>query len=158
MAEEREMKQAKVAFSTLCEMLDDRKWHYRRDDEKLTISCGVNGDDIAINVVMKIDPDKQLLVFYSTMPFEAPEGRRDEMAVAVSRANWGMIDGSFDFNYLNGKIIFRLTSSIRESLVGKDMFAYVLDVAVGTVDEYNDKFEKVANGNMSIDEVIKFIE
>ena len=158
MADAREMKQAKVAFSTLCEMLDDRKWHYRRDDDKLTITCGVNGDDIAINVLMKIDPEKQLLVFYSTMPFEAPENRRDEMAVAVSRANWGMVDGSFDFNYLNGKILFRLTSSIRDSLVGKEMFAYVLDVAVSTVDDYNDKFEKVVNSNMSIDDVIKFIE
>ena len=82
--------------------------------------------------------------------------KRIMMALAVSAANFNMVDGNFDYNVKTGTIIFRLTSSIRESIIGHDMFEYMLFVSCGTVDNYNDKFEKVIKHTMSLEDFIKF--
>lgn len=92
------------------------------------------------------------------MPFVVAEDRRTALAIAVSQANNGMVDGDFDYDYINGRIIFRLTSSYLDSLIGKDMFNYMLMCSCVTIDEYNDKFLMVAKSTMSNEEILDFIK
>ena len=158
MADEKQLKQARAAFQALCEMLDEKDWHYKKDDEHLQIVSGARGDDLPIDIRIAVDADRQLVMLFSQIPVIAPESRRAEMAVAVSRANCGMIDGSFDYDYQSGEIIFRMTSSFRDSLVGKEVFEYMLFCSCFTVDKYNDKFLMVAKSDMSNEEIVNFIE
>lgn len=158
MSEEKELKQAKAVYASLCEMLDDRKWHYEKDEEELSISCSAQGEDLPMEIVIEVDRKRQLVSLMSRMPFVIPENRRSALAVAVSRANNGMVDGSFDYDYIGGRILFRLTSSYRESLIGKDMLAYMLACSCYTIDEYNDKFLFVAKNDMTNEEIVKYIQ
>ena len=75
----------------------------------------------------------------------------------MSYANNSLVDGSFDYNYLTGHIVFRMTSSYRESLVGKELFEYMLYCSCFTVDEYNDKFLMIAKSDMSNEEIVKYL-
>lgn len=156
MAELKEIKQAQNAFATLCEMLDDHGWRYHRDDEKLRVECGANGEDLPIDIRITVDPDKQLVTLLSQLPFKVPEEDRVMGAVAISAANYNMVDGNFDYNLASGSIIFRLTSSIRDSLISKNVFEYMLFVSCATVDNYNDKFLMLIKHAMSLDDFIKF--
>ncbi len=156
MADLKETKQAQNAFNTLCDMLDDHQWKYHRDDEKLRIECGANGEDLPIDIRITVDADKQLVTLLSQLPFKVPEEDRVMGAVAVSAANYNMVDGNFDYNLASGSIIFRLTSSFRESLVSKDVFEYMLFVSCATIDNYNDKFLMLIKHAMSLEDFIKF--
>ena len=122
------------------------------------INCGAQGDDLPMEIIIRVDVKRQLVSLLSQMPFAVPENRRTALAVAVSTANSGIVDGSFDFNYVSGKIIFRMTSSYRESLIGKELLAYMLMCSCYTIDEYNDKFLMIAKNNMSYDEIVNFIK
>lgn len=152
------VKQAKIAYETLLQMLDEDGWRYEKDEEKLTISCKARGEDIPIDVRMEVEPQRQLIFFLSILPFPVPENRRAEMAVAVTRANFGIVDGSFDYDFVNGMIIFRLTASFRESLISKELLKYMIYVSCGTVDDYNDKLMMVAKSEMGIQEIMEFIQ
>ena len=158
MAEEKKVKLAKAAFKSLCEMLDEHDWHYSKDEDELKIKCGAQGDDLPMEIRIEVDVNRQLVMLLSQMPFSVPEDRRTALAVAVSAANSGMVDGSFDYDYLGGGIIFRLTSSFRDSLIGKDVFEYMLMCSCYTIDKYNDKFLMVAKNNMSYEEILNFID
>lgn len=158
MADEKSLRQAKVVFSALCEMLDEKNWRYQKDEQELAIVCGAQGDDLPMEIRIEVDPDRLLVMLMSKMPFVVPEERRTALAIAVSKANYGMVDGSFDFNYLNGSIIFRLTSCYRDSLISKELLEYMLMCACFTIDKYNDKFLIVAKNDMTNDEVAKFID
>lgn len=158
MSEEKELKQAQTVYKALCEMLNERDWHYEKDEENLAIKCGAQGDDLPMEIIVEVDRKRQLVSLLSQMPFAVPENRRTALAVAVSQANNGMVDGSFDFDYLSGRIVFRLTASYRESLVGKELFAYMLMCACYTIDEYNDKFLMVAKNEMSAEEILDYIK
>lgn len=157
MAEEKNMRQAQAAFTSLCAMLDSEEWHYEKNEGALAVECMARGDDLPIPIRITVDADRLLVVLVSQIPFIVPENKRNEMSLAVSTANFGIVDGCFDYNYDEGTLGFRMTSSFRESLVGKELFEYMLYVSCQTVDVYNDKFFRVAKTDMTFDEVIGFI-
>ena len=158
MANDKELFQAKYAYKTLCDTLDSMEWKYERDDDNLQINCGATGDDRPIDIRMTVDPEKQLCTLLSQLPFKVAEEDRVLGAVAVCAANYNMVDGSFDYNISNGAIIFRLTTSIRESLIGQEVFRYMILVSCGTVDNYNDKFLMLFKKAMSLDDFIKYVK
>ena len=158
MSEEKELNLARTVYKSLCAMLDEHDWHYQKDEDNLSIKCGAQGDDLPMEIIVKVDDDRKLVTLISFMPYAVPENRRSALAVAVSQANNGMVDGSFDYSYLTGRIMFRMTSSYRESLIGKNLFDYMITCACYTIDEYNDKFLFVAKNEMSTEEILDYIK
>lgn len=156
--EDKKIRLAKNVYDDFCAMLDDHKWVYDRHDDELFIETGTRGEDLPIPLIIKVDADRQLAVLSSPIPFPVPEEMRKQLAVAVSCANHGMVDGCFDYNYTTGSIYFRMTTSFRDSLISKEVFAYMVAVSCHTIDEYNDKFLAVVKKEMSFDEIAKFIK
>lgn len=155
MAEEMNMRKAYEVFSVLINMLDTRDWKYEKHEEDLLIRSGIKGDDLPIDFIVVVKPRNEVVQFISALPFNMPEDKRVEGAIAVCAANYGIVDGSFDYNLTDGKILFRLTSSYRESKLSEDLFEYMIMVAASTVDNYNDKFFMLAKGMMTIEQFIE---
>ncbi|MCH5163185.1 MAG: YbjN domain-containing protein [Clostridiales bacterium] len=158
MSDEKELKHAQTVYSTLCNMLDEHGWHYEKHDEDLSISCAAQGDDLPIDLHVEVDMKRHLITLLSKMPFSVAPERRAALAVAVSQANNGMVDGSFDYDYTSGRIIFRMTSSYLDSLIGKDLMVYMVMCSCKTIDDYNDKFLMVAKSEMTNEEILEFIK
>lgn len=158
MADENKLNLARTTFRALCEMLDDMHWYYEKDEKNLKIMCGAQGDDLPMALCVSVDTDRKLVMLLSDMPFNIPENKRKAMAVAVSAANLGLPDGSFDYDYRDGRILFRLTSSYMESLISKTVFEYMLLWSTSVIDNYNDKFLAVSKSDMSYEEIWEFIE
>lgn len=157
MADEKNIKQAQAVFETMCKALDKHEWNYEKDEEKLRIECGAQGDDLPISINIEIDADRMLIILLSHLPFTTPEEKRLELAAAVSIVNFQIVDGSFDYNIKTGRMVFRMTSSFIESLVGSEVFTYMLFCSCRTVDEYNDKFLMLAKGMMSFDQFVEAV-
>lgn len=154
MTEEKTAK-AKETFATLCSMLDNKGWHYNKEEEDLLIRSGVKGDDLPIEFIMRVDPTSEIVSFLSLLPFKTDESKRIDMALAVCVANYGLKDGSFDYKVDDGSILFRLTSSYRGSSLSEELFEYMLMVSATTVDKYNDKFFMISKDAMSIQQFIE---
>ena len=152
-----DLKQAQATFKTLCSMLDNQGWHYDKDENGLEINCGVSGDDLPINVRMVVNPQMGIVSLLSNLPFTVPENKRMEVALTVCAINDRLVDGSFDYDYLSGKIVFRITTSFRNSILSEEALKYVLFVSCGTVDDYNDKIYDVTKGHMTVQDVVDFI-
>ncbi len=149
------MQKAKEVYASLVRMLDSINWSYDKDEENLVIKSGVNGDDLPVEFIVVVNPKNEVVQFISQLPFNAPEDKRIDLAIAVNVANWGLCDGSFDYNVQDGRIVFRMTSSYRESVLGQELFKYLIMVAASTVDKYNDKFFMISKGMLSIQQFIQ---
>ena len=77
-----------------------------------------------------------------------------EGAIATCAASFGMADGSFDYDLSDGTIVFRMTASFRESLIGEGLFQYMISCSCAMVDKYNDQFLALDKGIMSITDFI----
>lgn len=157
MSETDKLVKARQVFRDLCKSLDARNWHYQEDVERLRIDCKVNGKDIPMDLSLRVDVDKQLLMLLSTLPFNVPEDKRLDLAIAISQVNDVLVDGSFDYDVKRGRILFRMTNSFIESDIGNDLFDYLVGCSCQTIDEYNDKMMKVSLGIMSVEDFIKEI-
>ena len=149
------MKKAVEVYDTLCSMLDNIGWKYDKVEEKLMVKSGVKGDDLPIDFLVVVKPRNQVVQFISSMPFNMPEDKRVEGALAICTANYGLVDGSFDYDLSDGQIVFRLTSSYRDSLLSEALFEYMIMVSASTIDKYNDRFFMLAKGMITLEQFIE---
>ena len=155
MADVKNLAQAKSVYDAFCRTLDSEDWRYKKNDEKLTISCGARGEDLPIELEIIIDADRMLVMVLSHMPFVVQEDKRLDVAIAVSAINNALVDGCFDYNIADGHMFFRMTNSFIESQLGADLFKYLVYCSCQTIDEYNDKLLMVAKGMISIEQFLK---
>lgn len=148
------MELAQQVYQTLCNTLDARGWKYGKEEEKLLVHFGVRGEDIPMNFVIVVDADRQLVRLMSPLPFKMCEEKRMEGAIATCVVNYGMADGSFDYDLSDGKIVFRMTVSFRESQLGEGLFQYMIDCSCAMADKYNDRLLALDKGLMSLSDFI----
>ena len=153
MADEK-MISAQKNYVTLCSMLDDNNWHYEKDEAKLKINCSAQGDDLPMDIIIRIDPDRQLVILMSHLPFVVSEDKRVDVAIATSVINYKVVDGSFDFDMEDGHMFFRMTSSYVGSELSKEVFFYMLMCSCQTIDDYNDKLLMLAKNMLSLEDFI----
>ena len=156
MEDEKALKNAQKVYETICTAMEARDWHFQRHDDELTITCGARGEDLPMDIIFRVNPKAQVVTLFSPMPFKIAEDKRVDAALAVCVANYGLINGTFDYDLSDGEIRFRIVSSFRESILGEELFNYMLLVSASTVDDYNDKFLMVSKGMMSIQQFIEW--
>ena len=107
---------------------------------------------MTLHIILRAD--KQICSVFSLMPFKICEEMRNDAAIAVTAANHGLIDGSFDMDMDTGEIRFRLTSCYIGTVLTEELFVYLMFVSARTVDHYNDRFEALNNGTMSLEQFL----
>lgn len=155
MADTMELALAQKVYETLCAALDARNWRYQKEEERLLVHFGVNGEDIPMNFILVVDAERQLVRLMSPLAFKMSEDKRVEGALATCAASYGLVDGSFDYDMSDGEIVFRMTASFRESEIGEGLFQYMISCSCATVDRYNDQFLALNKGMLSINDFIK---
>lgn len=155
MATDKELVLAKYTYSSICKMLDARKWRYDKDDDKLIVHVGVESDDFPMRFLFISDAERQLVRLISFLPFTISKDKFVDIAIATSYVNYTLADGSFYLDMSDGSIAFTLTSSFRESIIGDSMLEHMIDISCMLVDKYNDQFFMIGKGKVSIDEFIK---
>ena len=92
-----------------------------------------------------------MIRFTSPLMFNMPEDKRVDGAIAACAASYGLADGSFDYDFSDGSIAFRMTATFRESDISEKMLQYMISCACHVVDRYNDKFLMLSLGKADID-------
>lgn len=155
MADEKDLKKAQDVYAALCSAMDADGWRYTRHEDDLILTASARGDDLPIDIILKVDAERNLLSLFSVLPVTVPENTRMEVAVAITIANNGIVHGNFDYDLAKGRIVFRMSNSYLGCQLGKEAFLYMLYVACGTVDQYNDKFLMVAKGMMTLEQFLQ---
>lgn len=147
--------QAKKIYEGICTALDNRKWYYDRDNDRLLVRFTVNGDDIPMKFVMFVEPQQQVVRAMSFLPFKVPEEKRREMAVGVCAINFRLIEGNYDFDMSDGSLCYRITASYRASEIGDGLFQRMISMGCAAVDKYNDRFLALSKGYLTLENFLK---
>ena len=157
MADNNKVEQGKAVFSSLRRVLDKNQWQYKMNEENLSITCVAKGEDLPIDLVIKVDAERMLVILLSRMPFTIKDELRIEAAVAVSAVNNILVDGCFDYDITNGEIFFRMTNSYCDSTIGTDVLEYLVYCSCHTIDDYNEKLLLLSNGTLTLESFISII-
>lgn len=154
MSELKDIELARSTFNTLCKSLDNNNWKYKPDVEDMSVFFCARGEDLPIDINIKVDAERKLVWLASKMPYNILEDKRVEIAVAVSVINNSLIDGNFDYDIKTGNLYFTMTNSFIESRLSENVFSYMFFCACQTIDEYNDKLLMLSKGVISLEEFI----
>ena len=156
--DERIAKRTKEVFDTICEMIEDNNWRYQKDEEAMKISIGFDTDDLDIRMHFYVEAQVQKVTMLSCLPFTVNSDKVDDCALAACEANYNLKDGDFLYDFDNNAIFFKLTTSYRGSLISKSLMDGFLDFAYAVLDFYNDKFQAVNDGQISLEDFAKSLD
>lgn len=145
---------AKSIFDTLCNAIERMGWNYKKDEKEPVVYFGVSDDDLQMQFAIIIDEKRQLIRLLSPMPYKMSEEKRMEGVVATCMASYKMVDGNFDYDLSDGSIVFRMTVSFRESIIGEGLFQYMIACSCAMVEEYGKQFLAIDKGTVSISEFL----
>ena len=148
--------EAKSLYKTLCQTLDNMKWTYSKEEDKLTIRTSAIGNDLSMKIMIRIDADRQVMYLKSPMPFTIPESTRDKMGKAIIIANYTMLNGSFEFDFSDGYLAFKMVVPYMESIISEAVCKYMIVLSCSMTDKFNDKFQALAEDRMTLAEFEKF--
>ena len=154
MSELKNLELAKATFDKLCLALEKNDWRFKKNEERLSIECGAQGEDLPMEINVRVDADRMLVMLLSKLPYAIPEDKRLDVAIAVSVVNNALVDGSFDYDIASGSIFFRMTNSFLESVISDEVFTYMLFCSCQTIDEYNDKFLMLGKGVLTLEQFL----
>lgn len=156
--DERKLNEAKAMYKTLCSTLDNMKWNYNKEEEKLIVRTSAVGDDLTMKLYIKVDSDRSVMYLKSGMPFSVPADKISDMMQAVIIANWAMLNGSFEMDRSDGYTAFKVVIPFMESLISERVCKYMIDMSCRMIDIFNDKFLAVVENRMTLAEFEAFAQ
>ena len=147
---------ANALYKTLCTTLDNMKWKYSKEEDKYIVRTSAVGDDLSMKLMMKIDAERQVMYLKSPMPFTIHENVRDLMGKAILIANYSMLNGSFEFDFSDGYLAFKMVIPYMESIISEAVCKYMIVLSCSMTDKFNDKFQALSEGRMTLAEFEKF--
>lgn len=149
--------EAKALYGTLCQTLDNMKWRYGKDEDKLVIHTSAIGEDLTIQLFMRVDADRQVMFLKSPMPYTIPENKRETVATAVTVANFAMLNGSFEMDIGKGVLAFKIVVPFMNSLISENVCHYMIMLGCRMTDKFNDKFKSLVDDRLTLDEFKNFV-
>ena len=135
--------------------LEEKNFKFDAHDDDLVITMTVHGEDLPQPTIIRVLDERDVFQILSPIPSHIPEDKRFDAAVAVSVANYGMINGSFDLDMSDGEIRFRVAQGYRGMELSDEFMDYILSIVFYTTDKYNDRFFMLGKGMMSLEQFIE---
>lgn len=151
------MSRSQRAYNCVVETLDSHGLDHSDYPKDSEIYIGSVGEEIQSNVKIMLYKDIELMMMVSSIPFIVPQEKRVDIAAAINMINCTLRNGSFDFNFLNGNIIFRVTGSYIESEMDPDMVRYMLDYSLRKIEEYYNRLFMLCFKNLTLSDFIRTI-
>lgn len=143
-------KDARKVYGALLRAVEMNGWTCDKDDEKMSVTVSVQGDDLPITFSVFVDSERQLVRLLSRIPLEFDKDRITDGAVAVCNINYALTDGRFDLDAENGFVYFRMTATYLESDLSQVALLYMINYATWAVDTFNGKLLAISAGNLSV--------
>ena len=145
---------AKNIYESLINWLDRDNWRYKRNDENHLIESGMGGDDLHMRFTIRVDEKREIISYYSELPFKVPGDKMVDMAIAVNAINNSLLNGYFEYD-LAGSVCFKMSNAFAGcSGITDEVFAYLIFTATNTVDDYNDRLFMLTKGMISADDFL----
>jgi len=145
-------------FEALAAFLEDDHWPVSVVEERKTIKTGFNGDHGEFNCFAQAREEQEQFAFYSVFPVKTNAKDFGAVAEFITRANFGMIIGNFEFDFSDGEIRYKTSVDLEGVEVQASLLRNLVYANVLTMDKYFTGLMRVMYGGITPEEAIREIE
>jgi hypothetical protein len=149
---------AKALLDTLLAYFDHDGWDYRRIEGYDAAELGVAGDNGNYRLVVLVDAQRSIVRFLTFVEGKVPALRRHHAMEYITRANYGLLLGNFEFDLSDGEVRFKYAMDVEGSDITYAQYQSLLYVSVATMDRYFPGLQSVSQGTADADAAIADIE
>lgn len=140
-------------------VLKEMDMDYSKDDTCMRIGSVFQGEDIPMEVSIRVCDEAHSMFFTSYMSTDIPPQGRIDGAVAVVETNYRLPEGMyFDYDMADGSICFRTVIRYKDSVISEKLIKEMLDISLEAIDRYNDKFDMLAKGMYTLEQYLNIIK
>lgn len=138
------MAQKDILMRKTIEYLDSQGWRYSRNDNRITFSLSISGKISRCD--MEIQVIDSGIYACGTCPLNASKDVYNTVVEYITRANYGMTLGCFEFDYRDGEISFRDFLVAKEGVPSITDIERVVDTPFVMMRKYGDGLVKSLMG------------
>lgn len=144
------------------EAFKELDWKYRSNEleEKCLFQTGVQlGEESKISKIMfNIEVRESFILITSICDIKADIDNITRMSEYVCRANWGLINGNFEYNYDNGNIRYKIYIDTEERQSSKKEIITSIIISVEMWSKYGNGLMDILGSDRSVKDIIESIE
>lgn len=142
-------------LDTVKQFFDEDDWPYDENEEQSRLYTGFSTtDDVAWRCRAIADEERQMVIFFSHAPNNAPYESRPEMIEFLTRANYGLLIGNFEMDINDGEIRYKTSLDLRDTTLTTEMVRNIVYNNVFTMKRYLPGIEAVIAGESTPAEAI----
>ena len=127
-----------VVLDTLVEREVD---HTRIGDD--AVGGRIRTDKATYELFVSVDDERETVICYVVFPTRAPEDRRAAVAELCSRANWRLVLGALELDFVGGDVRFRCGVDVEDGELTPMMLQNTMSAGLWTLDTYHDALVRV---------------
>lgn len=145
-------------IEALVQFLESESWSYSTLNPPTALKIGFQGKNADFNCYLQERPDQEQLVIYSIVPVRTPDERMQQAVEFITRANFGLIIGNFEFDYQDGEIRFKTSIDVENVEITGPLLSHLIYANVLTADRYMPGLFRVLFAGVNPEAAIQEIE
>jgi len=145
-------------FNRTIEYLNSQGWHYDVDDDKDIIRFGMNIDSKLKNCRVAIMVGEKEIQSYAICPLRATKDVYGDVVEFITRANYGLKLGNFEFDYSDGEVRYHTCLACNTIVPNLAEVERCIDIGFFMLQRYGDGLAKNLMGYGNPEADIKAIE
>jgi len=145
-------------FDAIVSYFERDGWKFRRLAGHDALEMGVAGEAGSYRLVAVVDGERNVVRFLTFLEGRVPETRRREITEYLTRANYGLLLGNFEFDLGDGEVRFKCATDIEHHGLTYEQYQSMLYVSVAMMDRYFPGLQKVVQGTSDAAAAIAEVE
>jgi hypothetical protein len=145
-------------FSSVVNFFIEDDWQFAKLETQPTLHLAFQGKNGKWDCYAKTREQQQQFVFYSVSPVNVPENKRLPITEFITRANYGMIMGNFEFDFTTGEIRYKTSIDVEGDNLSFALIKQMVYANVMMMDEYLPGIMAVIEQEVEVKEAISRVE
>ncbi len=145
---------------TILDFFEEENWNYelREDSFSIMLSFEFEGENGSWNCISDIRPMPEEFYFYSICPISIPKEKYLCITEFITRVNFGIYFGNFEFDFENGLIRYKTSLDVKGGGISKTLVKRLVYSNVYAMDTYISGIKMLVTQDLLPVEVIKMLE
>ncbi|MDJ0734407.1 MAG: YbjN domain-containing protein [Nostocaceae cyanobacterium] len=145
-------------FAAIINFFESDEWQFVKIPETSTLHLLFRGENGQWTCYATAREQQQQFVFYSICPINTPENKSLPITEFITRANYGMIMGNFEFDFTDGEIRYKTGIDVEGDRLSFALIKQMVYANVMMMDEYLPGIAAVIDSDVSPADAIRSIE
>jgi hypothetical protein len=145
-------------LDAMARFFEEDDWHNYQIEGETVLALSFKGENGQWNCFAQAREEHSQVIFYSVCPVTVPETRRHAMAEYLTRANYGLVIGNFELDFVDGEVRYKTSLDLRNADLTPGLMDPVAYANVYTMDRYMPGILAVTYGDVEPADAIQKIE